>query len=233
MVAGDEAAGAPAVAAAAGSSHTGAVRHNAGFESLAAFDAVFRVEHLIEAAARSGATLPSNGPELPAGTPFSEAMLALAEHGSVGVADRAGTLARDSVDTLALRAWLFGVLTFLEARARERLAQDREWRGTLSDARLEKAREIKDERTRRGRAMSTVDALQFGDVAWLATRYQGWYALFGVESRRQAKQLVRRLEVLRNGLAHGQDIVTHDWDTIVIVARSVAVIRRAEAAGRE
>ncbi len=78
--------------------------------------------------------------------------------------------------------------------------------------------------------MATVDALQFGDVAWLATRYDGWYALFGVDSRRQAKQLVRRLEVLRNGLAHGQDIVTHDWDTIVTVARSVVAIRREEVA---
>ena len=222
--------GDPVVAAAAASSDAESVRRRAGFESLAAFDAVFRVEHLVDAAGGSGATRPSGGSALPEGTPFSETVLALAEHGSVPVADRAGTVTRDTIDTLAFRAWLFGVLTFLETRARARIAEDTEWRTTLSEARLDKAREIRDERARRGRAVSTVDALQFGDVAWLAARYEGWYALFGVDSRRQARQLVRRLEVLRNGLAHGQEIVTHDWDTIVTVARSVAAIRRAEAA---
>ena len=230
MAVGGGGAGVPAAAAAV-SSHAGAVRRPAGFQSLAAFDAVFRVEHVTGAPAGPSAAPRTAGPALPPDTPLPETVLALAEQGSVAVAHRAGTLTRDTVDTLAFRAWLFGVLTFLEAQARERLADDREWRTTLSEARLQKAREVKEERARRGRAISTVDALQFGDVAWLATRTEGWYALFGVESRRQAKQLVRRLETLRNGLAHGQDIVTHDWDTIVTVARSVVAIRHAESVG--
>jgi len=76
--------------------------------------------------------------------------------------------------------------------------------------------------------MSTVDALQFGDVGWLALRYDGWCQYFGVESRKQAKKLVKQLESLRNSLAHGQDIVTHDWETIVAVARRVVAIKRSE-----
>jgi hypothetical protein len=93
---------------------------------------------------------------------------------------------------------------------------------------LAKARGVKEERARRGREIGTVDALQFGDLGWIATAYDGWYALFGVESKRQAKQLVRRLESLRNNLAHGQSIVAHDWDTVVVVARAVRAIADAE-----
>jgi hypothetical protein len=209
------------------------VRRSLGLQSLAAFDSVFRVEDLLGASASDGALPTADNATVPAGSSLADTVLALEQHGRVAVADGAGTLARDTLDTLAFRAWLFGVLTFLEARARERLVHDREWRGVLSEARLRKAREIKDERARRGRAISTVDALQFGDVASLATRHDGWYALFGVESRRQAKQLVRRLEVLRNGLAHGQDIVSHDWETIVTVARSVIAIRLEESTAGE
>jgi hypothetical protein len=119
------------------------------------------------------------------------------------------------------RAWLFGILAFLEGRARQRIRRDPDWRDALSPGRLEKARALKDERGRRGRELTTVDALQFGDVGWLAARDEGWYAYFGVDSKRQAKRLVRQLEGLRNALAHGQRVVDHEWITVVAVARSV------------
>jgi hypothetical protein len=106
-----------------------------------------------------------------------------------------------------LRSWPFGILTFLEIRARDLIRNDPDWRDLISENRLEKARAIKDERARRGRLMSTVDALQFGDIGWLAVRYDGWYEYFGVESKKQAKKLVKQLESLRNALAHSQDIV--------------------------
>lgn len=41
---------------------------------------------------------------------------------------------------------------------------------------------------------------------------------FGFESTRQAKRAVKDLESLRNNLAHVQDILTHDWATIVTIA---------------
>ena len=211
--------------------HSGAVRGRIAAQSLAAFDAAFTANAAARAAFALGPSAEPGAGPLPAQASLADAVLAIAEHGSVAV-DGGGVLSRESVDTLLFRAWLFGVLTLLEARARERIERDPEWRGVLSEGRLQKAREIKDERGRRGRAMSTVDALQFGDVAWLATRDESWYARFGIESRRQAKQLVRKLEGLRNGLAHGQDIVTHDWETIVAVARSVVTIRGEETTAR-
>jgi hypothetical protein len=135
---------------------------------------------------------------------------------------------RASIDSLRFRAWLFGVLTLLELRARDLIRRDPDWRALISENRLDKAHSIKNERARRGRMMATVDALQFGDVGWLAVRYDGWYDYFGVQSKKAAKQLVKRLELLRNALAHSQDIVTHEWETVLAVAKSVVALKQAE-----
>lgn len=194
---------------------------------------MFRVRHL------AGASQPLGGqPHEPGGEAsrveiepearLADVVIAVAQHGRVGVAGWEDHLDRGRLDTLVFRAWLFGIITFLEARARERIRRDPGWRDAISPARLEKARALKDERSRRGHALATVDALQFGDVGWLATRYEGWYVFFGVESKRQAKRLVRQLETLRNALAHGQDVVTSEWDTVVSVARSVRTITSTE-----
>lgn len=205
-------------------------------ESVTAFDAAFSAEHIARPAGEkpgeSGEPGAGSTEVLPAGVGLAETVLAVAEHGRVFLANSGQMVDRVALDSMLFRAWLFGILTFLETRARELIARDPDWRQLLSEARLEKARAVKEERARRGRAMQTVDALQFGDLGWLAARYDGWYSYFGVASRKHAKRLVRQLESLRNALAHSQDIVTHDWDTVVAVARSVVAIRRAEASSR-
>jgi len=170
------------------------------------------------------------GPTLPEGAGMAEAVLAIAEHEHVVFEERQGSLDRPCLNAMLFRSWLFGILTFLEIRSRDLIRQDPDWRAVISQGRLEKAREIKDERARRGRMIETVDALQFGDLGWLAVRYDGWYEYFGVESKKQAKKLVKQLESLRNALAHSQDIVAHDWETVVAVARSVVAIKQAESA---
>ncbi len=158
---------------------------------------------------------------------FAEAALAIEEHGAFPLPS-GGRMDRASIDSLRFRAWLFGVLTLLELRARDLIRRDPDWRALISENRLDKAHSIKNERARRGRMMATVDALQFGDVGWLAVRYDGWYDYFGVQSKKAAKQLVKRLELLRNALAHSQDIVTHEWETVLAVAKSVVALKQAE-----
>ena len=190
---------------------------------LTTFDAVFQAEHVASIVVKKG---PSS--VLPAGACLAEAVLAVDEHGCVELEGDARRVDRRCLESMVFRAWLFGVLGFLESRAREMISQDPDWRAVISESRLEKARTLKDERARRGRVMGTVDALQFGDVGALAVRYDGWYGFFDVESKRQAKKLAKQLETLRNVLAHGQDIGQQDWDTVVAVARSVLAIKEAE-----
>ena len=202
-------------------------------ESITAFDSAFRAEHLVRLTRRDltpqDKSAVEAGMELPIDAGMAEAVLAVAEHEHVVFTGRQGQLDRQSLNAMLFRSWLFGILTFLEIRSRDLIRQDPDWREVISQGRLEKAREIKDERARRGRVIETVDALQFGDIGWLAVRYDGWYEYFGVESKKQAKKLVKQLESLRNALAHSQDIVTHDWETVVAVARSVLAIKQAES----
>ena len=189
-------------------------------ESLTEFDRTFRL-------ADSGTAAGEEGGDLSQNLGFAEAALAIEEHGIFPLAS-GGQMDRGSIDSLRFRSWLFGVLTLLELRARDLIRRDPDWRSLISENRLDKAHLVKDERARRGRMMATVDALQFGDVGWLAVRYDGWYDYFGVQSKKAAKQLVKRLELLRNALAHSQDIVTHEWETVLAVARSVVAIKEAE-----
>ncbi len=221
------------------SSQSGGVYLN---ESLTRFDAVFRARHLAGSPDPRGpapgsdrlaapVNADADSPALPANAGIAELVLALAETGRVRLPDGAADMDRNGLDSLVFRAWLFGVLTFLEARARERIRRDPDWRTAISQGRLDKARDLKQERARRGREIATVDALQFGDLGWLVTRYEGWYVFFGVESRRQAKRLVKQLEGLRNALAHGQELVAGEWKTLVAVARSVVAIKAAEREG--
>ncbi len=203
-------------------------------ESITAFDSAFRAEHLVRLTRRDltpqDKSAVEAGMELPIDAGMAEAVLAVAEHQHVMFTGRQGQLDRQSLNAMLFRSWLFGILTFLEIRSRDLIRRDPDWREVISEGRLEKAREIKDERARRGRVIETVDALQFGDLGWLAIRYDGWYEYFGVESKKQAKKLVKQLESLRNALAHSQDIVAHDWETVVAVARSVVAIKQAERA---
>jgi len=210
------------------------VEENLRNESITAFDSAFRAASLVRLTRDDLTALAKGagevGPELPIDAGMAEAVLAVAEHEQVRFEGHQGRLDRPSLNAMLFRSWLFGILTFLEIRSRDLIRQDPDWREVISEGRLEKAREIKDERARRGRVIETVDALQFGDLGWLAVRYDGWYEYFGVESKRQAKRLVKQLESLRNALAHSQDIVAHDWETVVAVARSVVAIKRAERA---
>lgn len=201
-------------------------------ESLTEFDRTFRiVAGGIRAgeAGEAGDVGEGHAHEVSGDLGFAEAALAIDKQGSIPLSS-GRLMDRQTIDSLRFRSWLFGVLTLLELRARDLIRRDPDWRSLISENRLDKAHSVKDERARRGRMMATVDALQFGDVGWLAVRYDGWYDYFGVQSKKAAKQLVKRLELLRNALAHSQDIVTHEWDTVLAVARSVVAIKKAEHA---
>ena len=60
--------------------------------------------------------------------------------------------------------------------------------------------------------------LQFSDKAQVIAQNEAIRSLTRFSSRRQVEKACRALEALRNNLAHSQDIVSCDWETIVILA---------------
>jgi hypothetical protein len=84
-----------------------------------------------------------------------------------------------------------------------------------------KARLLQAERQRRGLPADLLDCLQFSDKLQLAIQDREFVETLGFGSAGAAKKVVKDLESLRNNLAHGQDITSHDWPQIARLARRV------------
>lgn len=136
-----------------------------------------------------------------------------------------GVIARDTVNKPLVRMWLFGAITLFELgmlQLIERSFPGDSWQAAMPPARLEKARELQQERDRRQRPGRLIDCLQFGDKARLVLEHPHAVAALGLESKRAGKQLVKALESLRNHLVHAQDIVSHDWVQIIHITQRMA-----------
>jgi len=84
------------------------------------------------------------------------------------------------------------------------------WKQYLSEARLEKAQALLAERSRRDQTLRLLDCLQFSDKGQIIARNEEIRKLTIFPSRRQAEEAIKKLEQLRNNLAHAQDILTSD-----------------------
>jgi len=129
-----------------------------------------------------------------------------------------GIVTRTDLQKPPVRMWLFGMITLIEMRMndliREGLAID-DWKQYLSDSRLAKAEELRAERTRRQLPVTLLDCLQFSDKCQIIARNESLRNQTRFQSRRQVEDAGKRLERLRNDLAHSQDIIANDWDAVV------------------
>jgi hypothetical protein len=117
-----------------------------------------------------------------------------------------------------VRMWLFGIVTLIEMRFAhliERHCPDDAWMNYLSESRLQKAQALLSERHRRNQAVRLFDCLQFSDKATIIASHEDIRKSTVFASRRQAEQTARKVETLRNSLAHAQEIVDSDWEIIV------------------
>jgi hypothetical protein len=135
-----------------------------------------------------------------------------------------GVAGRGDIGKPVVRMWLFGIIIVTEvhvvALIRARWP-DHGWTGLVSAGRLEKARQLQAERARRGLPADLLDCLQFSDKLQVAVQERGFVDALGFASASAAKKVVKDLESLRNNLAHGQDITSHDWPQIARLARRV------------
>lgn len=95
------------------------------------------------------------------------------------------------------------------------------WQQFVSPGRLQKAAELYDERSRRNQELSLLDCLQLSDKLQIVARNAELRSLTRFQSRRQINEATKMIEKLRNNLAHSQDIVSNDWDTIVVLSENI------------
>lgn len=144
----------------------------------------------------------------------------------------AGIITKTDLEKPPVRMWLFGMVTVMEIRLTrliERRCEGESWRQYLSEGRLSKAEELLQERRRRNQNVRLLDCLQFSDRGQIVARDESLRGLTRFSSRRKLEEAVKAMESLRNNLAHSQDIVSCDWELIVVLAREVEnVVRAAE-----
>ncbi len=156
---------------------------------------------------------------------LSEVIHVLTRHNHCFVAllgNVAGIITRSDIQKPIVRMWLFGIITLIEMNFVERINAkwaEEDWSGLLTPTRLNKAKELYEERRRRKQYCDLLDCLQFSDKAKIIIEDPEELENLGFKSKRIAKQVSRELESLRNNLAHSQDIVTHDWPQIARMAK--------------
>ncbi|MCH2181401.1 MAG: hypothetical protein MK108_05285 [Mariniblastus sp.] len=135
-----------------------------------------------------------------------------------------GIVTRTDLQKPPVRMWLFGMITLIEMRMNDLIKDglsDDEWKPYLSESRLAKAEELRAERTRRKLPVTLLDCLQFSDKCQIIARHEPLRNQTRFESRRQVQDAGKRLERLRNDLAHSQDIIVNDWDAVVELSRNL------------
>lgn len=123
-----------------------------------------------------------------------------------------------------MRMWLFGLVTlseFLMTRMLERQFPEDSWTDLLSEGRLEHAQALQAERQRRGQQVPLRECLQFGDKADIMLKHEPIRVQLGLESRRKGQEFFRRMEALRNCLAHTQILPTEDLTVLVVLAQAL------------
>jgi len=135
-----------------------------------------------------------------------------------------GFVTRQDLQDPPVRMWLFGMITSIELRFVGLISQSfpkDDWRQLLSPSRLDKAVQLQQERLRRNQHASLLDCLQFSDKAQIIVRDETLRRQVGFASRHRGEEVIKILERLRNNLAHSQDIVALDWETIVQMSENL------------
>ena len=138
-----------------------------------------------------------------------------------------GVITRNEMQKPSVRMWLFGMMTITEmfvVSLIETYATEARWQQYLSPGRLKKATALQNECKRRKQDRSLLNCLTVSDRFQIVIKDEKLIGFFEFESKTQAQSLVSKFESLRNNLAHGEDIVSYDWDLIVLLSGRVEKI---------
>jgi hypothetical protein len=128
-----------------------------------------------------------------------------------------GIVTRGDAQKAPVRMWLFGLVTLAEMHllrlVRECYPSDT-WREQhlLSPGRQKEAERLFEKRRHGNEETDLTDCLQLCDKVTILKKYESVFAHMGFPSKAGADAFFRRVEQLRNLLAHSRDIVTQDWE---------------------
>jgi len=139
-----------------------------------------------------------------------------------------GIVTRGDLQKVPVRLWLFGLVSLLEMQMLRviRVAiPEQDW--DLTETRRKDAEDLLEHRRQRNEHTDLADCLQFCDKRDIILRAGLLPEGSGFDSKSDTERFFRRLEELRNNLAHAQDIVTGCWPELGRVAQRAEQLLKA------
>lgn len=158
---------------------------------------------------------------------FKQVILALSKDVPVFVnvmGETAAAITPCDLQDAPMRMWLFGLVTLIESLMDRAIAKSFPhdgWKTLISESRLTRAQELMEERLRRHDSVELSECLQLGDKATIMLKHKPSQEALGFKSRRQYQEFFSQLEMLRNCLAHSQQLPTDNLGILVTLALSL------------
>lgn len=125
-----------------------------------------------------------------------------------------GIITLSDLQKAPVRMWLFGIISLLEMRLLQRIREaypDEEWQGYLSTKRIDAARGIHSERRKLNEAIDLAECLQLCDKKTIYGKSKNLKALHPFDSKGRWDNFMKKVEDLRNAIAHSNSIAFGSW----------------------
>ncbi|MDA7871460.1 hypothetical protein N9B08_03375 [Akkermansiaceae bacterium] len=136
-----------------------------------------------------------------------------------------GIVTRGDLQKAPMRMWLFGLISLLEMQMlrtiRAIYEEDRWWTKHLSEKRILNAKKLFGQRHERGEEIHLSDCLQIVDKATIFKKDETLFQLTGCSTKREWQSFTKKIESLRNNLAHSNDLATSSWPEIAELAMKI------------
>lgn len=123
-----------------------------------------------------------------------------------------------------IRMLLFGLITLLEMhflRLINSFLANEQWKKYLKKERIDFAKEIFESRKQKNAAIELSDCLQLCDKRDIIVKDDVLRNVLSIQSKSKFRSFFNRLEMLRNFLAHSQEIHTESWPDHIALVREI------------
>ena len=119
-------------------------------------------------------------------------------------------ITRADMQKIAVRIWLFGIVSLLEMNLIEIIDHEhpnKKWEGLLSEDRVSNAEKIYQDRIRRNDEISLIECIGFEDKITIIAKNEYLRNYFGYTSCTKCREYLNDIRKLRDELAHSHDIL--------------------------
>jgi len=142
-----------------------------------------------------------------------------------------GIITRGDLQKIPVRLWLFGLASLLEMQMLRLIREQypsNSWISSIKGERVEDAQRIFGLRRSRNEGIDLADCLELCDKAEIIKRDADLFKISEL-SKGKFERFFRHLEVLRNSLAHSNDILNGQWPELVDLVTDIeSMLQRFE-----